>query len=340
MLFSVIVPIYKVEDYLKRCVDSVLNQDFDDYEVILVDDGSPDNCPAICDEYAKNDSRIKVIHKENGGLVSARQAGIKVAEGEYIFNLDSDDALLPGAFSEAARIIKETDADVVTFGYEIYKNGKVSEKITEIMPEGLYDKTGIDKHILPRVLMDENMQHVLFFLWGKAIRRSLVKEHQLNVSQKVSLGEDIVCMAPAYTMANRVYVSYKPIYLYTIRGDSLSTSFSSKHLYQIDAAVDCLKKSIGGLAGDYDAQISRYSCFMCFAIIAAAAEGGHFSAIGDIKKIIKETHHGVEIPKAVFKKITVKSKITVWLMQKKMFGTAFYFLHVCKIIKNLLGKGE
>ena len=340
MLFSVIVPIYKVEDYLKRCLDSVLSQDYADFELILVDDGSPDNCPAICDEYARNDSRIKVIHKENGGLVSARQAGIEIAQGEYIFNLDSDDALLPGAFSDAARIIKETDADIVTFAYQIYKNGNISEKITEIVPEGLYDKNGIDEHILPKVLMDENMQHVLFFLWGKAIRRSLVTQHQLNVSRKVSLGEDIVCVAPVYTQATRVFVSYTPIYLYTIRGDSLSTSFSSKHLNQIDAAVDCLKKSIGGLKGDYPAQISRYSCFMCFAIIAAAAEGGHFSAIGDIKEIIDKTHHGVEIPKARFKKITVKSKIAVWLMQKKMFGAAFYFLYICKIIKNLLGKGE
>lgn len=89
--FSVIIPVYKVEDYLEKCVESVLNQEFKDIEIILVDDGSPDNCPKMCDDYAEKDSRIKVIHKENGGLSDARNFGIKAATGKYIFFLDSDD---------------------------------------------------------------------------------------------------------------------------------------------------------------------------------------------------------------------------------------------------------
>ena len=105
MLFSVIVPIYNIEKYIRRCIDSVLLQSFTDFELILVDDGSPDRCGAICDEYAKKDERIKVIHKENGGLVSARQAGIKVASGDYIFHLDGDDAVLPDALESAYKII-------------------------------------------------------------------------------------------------------------------------------------------------------------------------------------------------------------------------------------------
>ena len=108
MLFSVIVPIYSIEKYIRRCIDSVLLQSFTDFELILVDDGSPDRCGAICDEYAKKDERIKVIHKENGGLVSARQAGIKVASGDYIFHLDGDDAVLPDALESAYKIICDT----------------------------------------------------------------------------------------------------------------------------------------------------------------------------------------------------------------------------------------
>ena len=88
---SVIVPIYKVEKYLRQCIDSIINQSLKDIEIILVDDGSPDNCPKICDEYKKIDSRIKVIHKKNGGLSSARNAGMKIATGEYIGFVDSDD---------------------------------------------------------------------------------------------------------------------------------------------------------------------------------------------------------------------------------------------------------
>ena len=106
MLFSVIVPIYNIEKYLRRCIDSVLAQSFEDYELILVDDGSPDSCPAICDEYAEKDARIKVIHKKNGGLVSARQAGITEAAGDYVFHLDGDDAMCEGALKSAYEIIQ------------------------------------------------------------------------------------------------------------------------------------------------------------------------------------------------------------------------------------------
>ena len=90
---SVIIPVYKVEEYLERCIESVLGQTLDDLEIILVDDGSPDNCPRICDQYAEKDRRVSVIHKKNGGLASARNAGMKNASGEYIFFLDSDDWL-------------------------------------------------------------------------------------------------------------------------------------------------------------------------------------------------------------------------------------------------------
>ena len=96
MQFSVIVPIFKVEDYIERCIDSILAQTFTDFEVILVDDGSPDRCPQICDEYEKKDQRIRVIHKPNGGLVSARNAGIFAAKGDYITYVDGDDWIKPG----------------------------------------------------------------------------------------------------------------------------------------------------------------------------------------------------------------------------------------------------
>ena len=90
-MFSIIVAIYKVEKYLSQCIESILAQSYKNFELILVDDGSPDNCPVICDEYAKTDSRIKVVHKNNGGLVSARKAGIEIASGEYICFVDGDD---------------------------------------------------------------------------------------------------------------------------------------------------------------------------------------------------------------------------------------------------------
>ena len=163
MFFSVIVPIYNIEKYIKRCIESVLEQNFTDYELILVDDGSPDNCGAICDEYARVDDRIKVIHKVNGGLVSARQAGIQVAKGDYVFNLDGDDAMHEDALQNAYDILSKTKADIATFSIKYCYDDKDSEVFDDLMEEGLYDKAKMETHIYPKLLSDENMHHIFYF---------------------------------------------------------------------------------------------------------------------------------------------------------------------------------
>lgn len=117
MLLSVIIPVYKVEQTLDRCVGSVLRQGVDDMEVILVDDGSPDNCPKMCDDWAQKDRRIRVIHKENGGLSDARNAGIDHAKGDYITFVDSDDYLLDGTYAPLLRILQdEKGIDILEYG--------------------------------------------------------------------------------------------------------------------------------------------------------------------------------------------------------------------------------
>ena len=112
---SVIVPVYKAEKYLHRCVDSILSQTFTDFELILVNDGSPDNCGAICDEYAQKDNRVRVFHKENGGVSSARNLGLDNAKGEWITFVDSDDWLKPGCLEQ---LTNKLDADMIKCGIE------------------------------------------------------------------------------------------------------------------------------------------------------------------------------------------------------------------------------
>lgn len=116
-LISVIIPVYKVEAYLPACIDSILSQTFSDFELILVDDGSPDACGAMCDGYAREDSRIRVIHQENGGLSAARNAGLDIAEGEYVTFVDSDDVIAPDCLQLFTEVAGETDADVVVGSY-------------------------------------------------------------------------------------------------------------------------------------------------------------------------------------------------------------------------------
>ena len=115
-LISVIIPVYKVEEYLENCIQSVIKQTVSDLEIILVDDGSPDQCPEICDLWADKDSRIKVIHKENGGLSDARNAGMKVATGEYVSFIDSDDYISLDFYETLLETIVDNDSDIVECG--------------------------------------------------------------------------------------------------------------------------------------------------------------------------------------------------------------------------------
>ncbi len=148
---SVIVPIYNVEKYLDRCVSSIVGQTFRDFELILVDDGSPDGCPAICDEYAEKDSRIRVIHKENGGLSSARNAGLDIARGEYISFIDSDDYISERMLEALFGAIERAGADICSCGIvNVYEDGtegiwNIKDMIgdSEAFLRGLYDDSAV-----------------------------------------------------------------------------------------------------------------------------------------------------------------------------------------------------
>jgi len=132
-----------------------------------------------------------------------------------------------------------------------------------------------------------------------------------------------------------VYMSKKAIYLYTIRNDSISTDFKTHQILQIADVITGLRSLNIEKPKDFDEQISRYSCFMCFAILAAAAEGNHFNAIRKLKELILGSLHKEEIGKAYFEKITFKSRIAIFLMKKQKIRLAFYFLYLCKALKHM-----
>lgn len=339
MFFSVIVPVYNVDKYLRACVDSVLSQTFGDFELILVNDGSKDSCPQICEEYASTDKRVKVIHKENGGLASARHAGTKAAQGEYVFNLDGDDAIVSDTLESAYKIICDTSAEIVSFAYRWVCGEKVIDITNDGIDEGLYRKDEIEKVIYPKLLSDKEMKHISYYLSGKAVKRELLTPNQLNVSTKISLGEDLLCVFPCYLQAGCIYISKKEVYLYTVREDSLSKEFNTSQIMKVENVISELCNMDIKKPDDFNEQIKRYSCFMCFAIFAAAAEGGYFKSIKEFKSLILNSGHMERIIGAEFENISAKSKIGIFLLKRKMFKTAFYFLSLCKNIKRILKKG-
>jgi glycosyltransferase involved in cell wall biosynthesis len=224
-VISIIVPVYKVEPYLRECLDSVLAQTFTDYECILVDDGSPDNCPAICDEYAAKHPQMKVIHKENGGLSDARNVGIEAAVGEYIVLLDSDDLFAGNdALQNLFNVIQETKAPV------IFNSNLTSFNKNEC---GVFD--GIDHNFIS----GDPVQFYKQFIKGKGILAgwmfvclcSFLIEHKLFFKKGI-LHEDMHWIPRLICAAEKIAVNHSLFYKYrTNRDNSIMSKITPKHLF-------------------------------------------------------------------------------------------------------------
>lgn len=330
MYFSVIVPIYGVEKYIRECVDSILCQNFDDFELILVDDGSPDGCPKICDEYGAADKRVRVIHKQNGGLVSARQEGIKAATGRYVINVDGDDFIEPGYFKKAAELCEKHDPDIITFGIN-YFDGETKSFDPEPLSAGLYKESGLGE-IHEKMLLTPDMKHMHYFLWGKAFKRELITPCQLEVDQRISMGEDVCCLMPAYLSAKSVYVSDLAVYDCRCRRDSMSRSFKPSHFEDLRLGTRLLLRKGESVSGFKDA-VYRYAAFMFFVVFASGAQQGEKNLPGLAKASFSDEFEKA-FENAEFCGITPKSKIAVRLLKAKKFSAAYRFLRLCGRLKG------
>lgn len=214
MKYSIIVPIYKIEAYLHDCVQSVLKQDHASWELILVDDGSPDNCRAICDEYAKEDSRIKVVHKKNGGLVSARKAGLEIATGDYAICLDGDDYLHESCLSKIDDQVQKYQPDIICHGYtKTYSTRQIDVPFVKYHT-GYYDRQAIEMEILPRLLYTKEGYYFPRMVWSKAYKMDIYRKFQMAVSSDISMGEDGACTYPIICHANSMVIIPNCLYYY------------------------------------------------------------------------------------------------------------------------------
>ena len=218
---SVIVPVYNAEKYLRKCVDSILAQTFRDFEVILVDDGSPDRSGAICDEYAQKDPRVRVIHKENGGVSSARQCGLDNARGEYTIHADPDDWIEPDMLEALYAKAKAEDADMVICDYYV-EFGKKTE-LKQQQPSALDSET----------VLREMFQRLHGSLCNKLVRRACYKDFQISFPPEVHYSEDLYVVVSL--LLHSIKVAYIPRAFYhynqTANPNSISRS-AGKHTYE------------------------------------------------------------------------------------------------------------
>lgn len=266
--FSIIIPVYKTEEYLHQCVDSILCQTFTDYEIILVDDGSPDNCPAICDEYAAKDNRVIVVHKENSGLSGARNEGLRKAKGKYIAFLDSDDYWdRTDALKELYSVLLNSEADVALIRSRKFYFDK--ERPEDFVESGYSKPTDNAYEASIKTLI--GLQLYDCCAWNKIIKRELTKTGGLFFTEGI-ISEDLDWVARLCIIAKSIVYIDKPIHIYRKgRKGAITTSLKEKNIKDTGASIiRCLKYQ--ELSGKSELFISAYYNYLAYRYVIWLAE--------------------------------------------------------------------
>ena len=320
-LISVIVPVYKVEKYLDRCVESIVNQTYKNLEIILVDDGSPDNCGAMCDKWAEKDSRIKVIHKENGGLSDARNAGMNTATGDLMGFVDSDDYISPDMYQLLYENMLENNSDISACGIELIWEGKDFVQLLTPEVNIVLCKNDAVKAIIEESLLKQPVVSRLY-------KTSLIKNIKFPFGKH---HEDVFWSYKAISKANNVSVFNKACYFYLQRnGSIMNTEYSLKRLDALDAKVERVEYIMENIPElTYLAKKNLwFSCIYSAQMLTRYC-----------KEDIQKT--GLEIIKAILYKCPIEIRIgknigmkqLVWLVMAKISFKSTYK------IRNKLGIG-
>ncbi len=247
MFFSVVIPVYNVEKYLNRCIQSILDQNFSDYEIILVDDGSDDFSGEICDKYSKEHKNINVIHKKNEGLLLARRTGLENCQGEYIIHCDSDDYFAPGAFKLIFEAIQKYQADMVMFGYEVVNNkSNIIEKHYNVFENNrlfINDKYDICHELANTTWLNN--------LVTKVVKKTLIDiSFDYSVYHNIKMGEDLLQVVPLIRNCQRFVYLAEPLYKYRFNNDGISKNIRVSYLWNYLTVSKRLEELIKNEAGN------------------------------------------------------------------------------------------
>ncbi len=261
---SVIIPVYNAEEYLDRCLESIFEQNFPSYEVILVDDGSTDSSPLICDRYSATDPRFRTIHKENGGVSSARNAGMNLAKGQYLMFVDSDDALLPDALDRMMEGV--VDEDIIIGGYTAFIGGVPGK---EVLPGKNFSYRGEELNQFFEDNIRKNCE-MLDAPWSKMFRRKTVGN--LRFCEDLHYAEDKLFVFRFLSVCKSAHTCDVPVYAYHIRPGSLGSDISSdRHLMQLRRFLPMYAEVLAALTARFpsseklnslyhDDIVGRYCC--------------------------------------------------------------------------------
>lgn len=324
--FSIIMPVYNTGEILHIAVDAIIGQTYTDWELLLIDDGSTDTSPSMCDEYAQKDSRIKVFHKPNGGICDARNYGLKKASGEYIAFSDHDDEYSSDLLEVVAKAISGTHIDIVKYRYKsILDNGVIN--VLPAYKQEPYSTTNISNDILPLISKD-----YLGTIWSFIYRADLLHKNNLFFDTKYKHGgEDFNYNAVVFNYVDSIVVLPNVLYTHYVRG-SLSTS--AKRHYDSFLQDNDYVKSVNNLVQaqniDVDNYADEYASFLSWCTMRVVSRGIQVNAkYQEIVAAMKELN-GINLLKVKACPLSLKNRIVYVCLKQKIY-TMIYLLAYLKL---------
>lgn len=325
---SIIVPVFKVEQYIHRCIESLFAQTLTDIEIILVDDGSPDQCPDICDAYAAHDQRIKVVHKKNGGLSSARNAGMQVATGTYIGFVDSDDTVAPDMYEKLFSIMETEKVDFVMCDYiRVPSTGSSYLKTLDIRA-GHYTKQDIRTDIFPNLIMGKYLDYgPLLSVWHCLYRSEFLSRNQLLFDEEVRWSEDNIFSAFVGYHANSFYyLKGEGLYHYYQNPGTITTTYRPG-AWDVYCTMNRHLHSFFSTVSDYDfsRQLKLHMIYYACNCIGQSLSLKPLESVSVIKTILCDEHLRNAFSNFQFPNTHRNLKIQLLFMKYKLPLLLYYF---------------
>lgn len=342
--FSLILPVYNVEKYVKRCVNSLLRQEYTDYEIILVDDGSTDSSGSICDKLADKNNNIFAYHKENGGLSDARNYGMDRAKGNYILFIDSDDWVDEKLLISLHNHLNKSNVDILKFGFQKMQEGNYKNTFFSYFNIGVYDRRQIEETILPYTIGPKRLfcyeQNICKSVWSHVYSLNFLRENNIRfVSEREILNEDYLFNLHTLLYAKSLEVTHYILYYYDYREGSLSKRYITNE-FERKLKLHREYKLLLERNGLFERYETPYysECvdgfYACISNECCCWNETSKYAVQNIKKILNCKECEISLLKCKRSNMNLKGKVIYWLMRLK-FAYLMYILYKIYAISNI-----
>ena len=336
-LVTIVIPIYKVEKFLDRCLESVVNQTYENLEIILVDDGSPDKCPQICDRWSNIDKRIKVIHKTNEGLGKARNSGIDVASGDYICFVDSDDYIDLTTIEKAINKVETIQAEIVVYGFNRILNDGAKVEFVPNVEKNVYFGEDVRESFLPKFIASERYKtNLLMSACTCLISTELIKSMNWRfVSERELISEDVYSLLVLYSGVSSVAILNESLYYYCENMSSLTHTYRKdryeKIKYFYDKCVElCEEKGFKRNIIESIESGSYIANTIAAMKMIVKSDGEKSEKKGELKEIVMDSHFQDVLKNIKIKKEPFLRRVLLRAAKYRMHRICFFLLALKK----------